>query len=183
MDLERARAELARLRHTSDPQAWTHIADGWQSFGRPYDEAYARWRAAEAHLSGTAGRANSARELAGVELTRARAIAASLGAKTLLSNIDALARRARLSIVVAAPPEAPVEPLAPDRFGLTSREKEVLALLTEGRSNGDIAKALFMSTKTASVHVSSILRKLGVSNRVEAAALVHRDASRDSYLR
>ena len=72
LDLERAQAELARLRHTSDPQAWAHIADGWQSFERPYDEAYARWRAAEAHLSGTAGRANSARELAAVELAQAR---------------------------------------------------------------------------------------------------------------
>ena len=88
-----------------------------------------------------------------------------------------MAKRARLSIVAAAP-ETPIEPLPADRFGLTAREQEVLALLTEGRSNGDIAKALFMSPKTASVHVSSILRKLGVANRVEAAALVHRDPSR-----
>ncbi|MEP6661934.1 MAG: BREX system ATP-binding domain-containing protein [Acidimicrobiales bacterium] len=175
LDLERAQAELARLRHTSDPHAWAHIADGWQSFERPYDEAYARWRAAEAHLSGTAGRANSARELAAVELTKARTIAESLGARPLLHDIDALARRARLSIVAAAPAAAPTEPEPADRFGLTAREQEVLALLTEGRSNGDIAKALFMSPKTASVHVSSILRKLGVTNRVEAAALVHRE--------
>jgi DNA-binding CsgD family transcriptional regulator len=178
LKLERARAELARLRHTSDPQAWTHIADGWQSFERPYDEAYARWRAAEAHLSGTAGRANSARELAAVELAKSRALAESLGARPLLNDVDALAKRARLSIVATAAPETPIEPLPVDRFGLTAREKEVLALLTEGRSNGDIAKTLFMSPKTASVHVSSILRKLGVANRVEAAALVHRDPSK-----
>jgi DNA-binding CsgD family transcriptional regulator len=175
LDLERAQAELARLRHASDAQAWAHIADGWQSFERPYDEAYARWRAAEAHLSGTAGRANVARERAADELTRARALAESLGAKPLLNEIDALAKRARLSITEAAKAAAPGDSESADRFGLTAREQEVLALLTEGRSNGDIAKALFMSPKTASVHVSAILRKLGVSNRVEAAALVHRE--------
>ena len=50
----------------------------------------------------------------------------------------------------------------------------MLALLADGRTNGEIAAELFISTKTASVHVSSILRKLGVSNRVEAAAIALR---------
>lgn len=54
--------------------------------------------------------------------------------------------------------------------GLTNREQEVLALVAEGRSNGEIAKTLFVSTKTVSVHVSNILAKLGVGSRTEAAA-------------
>ena len=60
------------------------------------------------------------------------------------------------------------------RFGLTDREREVLLLVAAGHSNPEIAKALFISAKTASVHVSNILAKLGVSGRVEAAAVVHR---------
>jgi ATP/maltotriose-dependent transcriptional regulator MalT len=72
--------------------------------------------------------------------------------------------------VPAAPP-AP-DPLA--RFGLTAREREVLSLLAAGRSNPEIAQALFISTKTTSVHVSNILAKLEVSGRVEAAAVAHR---------
>ena len=60
------------------------------------------------------------------------------------------------------------------RFGLTDREREVLALLAAGRSNPEIARALFISAKTASVHVSNIMAKLGVSRRVEAAAIAHR---------
>jgi len=67
---------------------------------------------------------------------------------------------------------APLDPLA--RFGLTEREREVLPLLAAGRSNPEIGRALFISTKTVSVHVSNILAKLGVSGRVEAAAVAHR---------
>ena len=67
---------------------------------------------------------------------------------------------------------APLDPLA--RFGLTEREREVLSLLAAGRSNPEIGRTLFISTKTVSVHVSNILAKLGVSGRVEAAAVAHR---------
>jgi DNA-binding CsgD family transcriptional regulator len=69
-------------------------------------------------------------------------------------------------------PGEPADELA--RFGLTEREREVLLLLADGRSNPEIAQALFISPKTASVHVSNILAKLGVGGRVEAAAVVHR---------
>jgi DNA-binding NarL/FixJ family response regulator len=58
---------------------------------------------------------------------------------------------------------------------LTAREREVLELVAAGRSNGQIAQELFISRKTASVHVSNILAKLGVSTRLEAAAVAHRD--------
>ena len=67
---------------------------------------------------------------------------------------------------------APPDPLA--RFGFTAREREVLSLLAAGRSNPEIGQALFISTKTVSVHVSNILAKLGVSGRAEAAAVAHR---------
>ena len=61
-----------------------------------------------------------------------------------------------------------------DELGLTPREREVLALVADGRTNRQIAEALFISAKTASVHVSNILAKLGVASRVEAAAVAHR---------
>jgi DNA-binding CsgD family transcriptional regulator len=60
------------------------------------------------------------------------------------------------------------------RLGLTPRELEVLLLVAEGHTNREIGAALFMSEKTASVHVSRILGKLGVGGRVEAAAVAHR---------
>ena len=59
--------------------------------------------------------------------------------------------------------------------GLTAREREVLRLIAEGRSNREIGAALFISAKTASVHVSNILAKLGVASRTEAAAMALRD--------
>lgn len=62
----------------------------------------------------------------------------------------------------------------PAAFGLTAREMEVLRLAAAGHSNQQIAAELFISPKTASVHVSNILGKLGVASRVEAAATAYR---------
>jgi DNA-binding CsgD family transcriptional regulator len=59
-------------------------------------------------------------------------------------------------------------------LGLTRRETEVLALVAEGRTNRQIGQALFITPKTASIHVSRILAKLGVAGRGEAAAVAHR---------
>jgi DNA-binding NarL/FixJ family response regulator len=61
-----------------------------------------------------------------------------------------------------------------EALGLTPREAEVLALLARGCTNREIADTLVISVRTAGVHVSHILRKLGAPNRVEAAAIVHR---------
>jgi DNA-binding NarL/FixJ family response regulator len=61
-----------------------------------------------------------------------------------------------------------------ERFELTPRELDVLPLIADGRTNREIAAELFISDKTASVHVSRILAKLGARNRAEAAALAHR---------
>ena len=68
--------------------------------------------------------------------------------------------------------EAVIE--AADPFGLTSREREVLALVAEGYTNKRIAETLFISESTAGVHVSNILGKLGVATRTEAAAVAVR---------
>jgi DNA-binding NarL/FixJ family response regulator len=79
-----------------------------------------------------------------------------------------LARNARIDLG-GAPPEEPGDPL-----GLTERESEVVRLVAAGRSNQQIADELFITRKTASVHVSNVLGKLGAANRVEAAAIAHR---------
>ncbi len=96
-----------------------------------------------------------------------------------------LAERARLTgLYTGAGADAPTGADLPDTgtrdsggqdpFGLTARERQVLALLAEGATNRQIGKALFMAEKTASVHVSRILGKLGVSSRTQAAAVAHR---------
>jgi DNA-binding NarL/FixJ family response regulator len=96
----------------------------------------------------------------------------------LLAWLERHAAQARLDLEPAAstPPPAgraaPADELA--RYGLTDREREVLAMVALGRTNPEIAKALFISPKTASVHVSNILAKLQVSSRVEAATMAHR---------
>ncbi|HXQ54555.1 MAG TPA: response regulator transcription factor, partial [Actinomycetes bacterium] len=101
--------------------------------------------------------------------------AVELGAAPLRAELEALARRGRLDLgseataVAAAKPSSPLDPL-----GLTAREQEVLALVAIGRTNAQIAETLFISPKTATVHVSNILTKLGVRNRVEAATVAHR---------
>jgi DNA-binding CsgD family transcriptional regulator/tetratricopeptide (TPR) repeat protein len=162
-------AEAARATGAPDPKAWRTAADGWDRADRPYFAAIARWREAEAHLA------------AGDRITAARALrvatesADRLGARPLLETVRALARRARISlepVAAGAPEPAPTTEI--DRFGLTPRETEVLELLAEGRTNRQIAETLFISESTAGVHVSNILGKLGVANRVEAAAIAYR---------
>jgi DNA-binding NarL/FixJ family response regulator len=102
----------------------------------------------------------------------AAAVTGRLGARLLDAEVKALARRARLGLISHAEAE-PADALAGNP-PLTAREAEVLALVAAGRSNRQIAQALFISPKTASVHVSNILTKLGVSSRLEAAAVAHR---------
>jgi DNA-binding NarL/FixJ family response regulator len=73
---------------------------------------------------------------------------------------------------LGAPAEPPTR--TGERLGLTERELDVLRLVAEGRSNRQIGEHLFISAKTASVHVSNILAKLGVTSRGEAGATAHR---------
>jgi ATP/maltotriose-dependent transcriptional regulator MalT len=167
-------AEGSRAAGRSDPGRWAESAQAWEALGYPWQGGYARWRQAEALLAQGAPRSDAAAALA-----RARTLANGLGARLLAAEADSLGRRARIE--PAPPPDgaAPGGPgeepaTAVDELGLTPREREVLALLADGRSNRQIAEALFISAKTASVHVSNILAKLGVANRGEAAAVAHR---------
>ncbi len=148
----------AALAHgTLDQAAWEAAAAAWQALGNRYRQARALLPAAEA--AATAGD----REAAAVHLRTAVELADRLGARPLRARLDDLARRARLG-------ETP----ARGELGLTPRELEVLRLVAEGRSNREIAEELYISAKTASVHVSNIIAKLGVSSRGEAAATAHR---------
>jgi DNA-binding NarL/FixJ family response regulator len=90
--------------------------------------------------------------------------------------VSALIARARLQVATdgAGEPRAAVEAPREDPFGLTPRERQVLSLVAEGATNRQIGAALFMAEKTASVHVSRILAKLGVQSRTQAAAVAHR---------
>jgi DNA-binding NarL/FixJ family response regulator len=159
----------------SDPDRWAEAAAAWDELGCPWPAAYARWRLAEALLERSAPR-----EEAAAPLRQAWATAHRLGASPLLGKVELLARRARIALATepvaagAAGGAAAQSAALGDELGLTPREREVLALVAEGRTNRQIADALFISDKTASVHVSNILAKLGVANGAEAAATVDR---------
>jgi DNA-binding CsgD family transcriptional regulator len=173
-EAQRAGAGTDARAGADEAQAWADAADQWADLRQPYPAAYARFREAEAVLS---SRARSAR--AATALREAYEVAVRLGAEPFRREIEDLAGRARLTLAapvgesstagaVAEPPAAP-GPLA----ALTTRELDVLGLLVEGRTNREIAAALFISQKTASVHVSHILAKLGVRSRVQAVAVAH----------
>jgi DNA-binding NarL/FixJ family response regulator len=170
-----ALAEFTRLQGESDAAMWEELAAAWQRLGVRYEEAYARFRHVEALLAGTPARVAGRRRAANDILAVASTIAQELDAAPLLTRIQQLARRARLTVTPASSPhpEDDHDELRDD-LGLTSREREVLTLLARGYSNGQIAKELFISTKTASVHVSNLIRKLQVTNRIEAAAFAER---------
>jgi DNA-binding CsgD family transcriptional regulator/tetratricopeptide (TPR) repeat protein len=157
-------AEASRARGHLELAAWDAAAVAWEAVGQPYPLAYARLRAADAAAAG------GERDAAAARLTQAAELAARLGARPLLQQITRLARRARIDLPPAATGQA--GPAVP--FGLTAREIEVLRLVTIGLNNPQIAAELFISPKTASVHVSNILGKLGVASRTEAAATVYR---------
>jgi DNA-binding CsgD family transcriptional regulator len=163
-------AETHRLAGEHDVDAWRAVVAAWQGIGEPYPEARARVRLAETLLATRGPRAEIE-----AHLRAAATIAEGLGAMPLREQAGRVARWARVDLerAVAAPPAAD----GPDEepaFALTRREREVLALVADGRTNRQIADELFISEKTASVHVSNILAKLGVANRAEAAAVAHR---------
>jgi DNA-binding CsgD family transcriptional regulator len=162
-------AEFTRLKLRSDSQQWAAVVAKWDALSRPYEVAYARWRQAEALLAAKAPRA------AARVLRQAHDATVQLGEQPVRQEIERLAQRARIDLML---PTATVDKVAPrtaaTRHGLTSREQEVLQHLLEGRTNRQIARTLFITEKTASVHVSNIMSKLGAANRSEAAAIAHR---------
>ncbi|MFE1014847.1 AAA family ATPase [Streptomyces sp. NPDC058794] len=164
------RAELHRAEGRDTPALWTEAVTAFERLERPYELARVRHRLAAALLD-TGGEDERARA---TELLRlAGTVARHLSARPLADAVDLLGRRARLPLGRAAGPErVPADPA--EALGLTSRERDVLRLVSDGRTNRQIAEELFISPKTASVHVSNILAKLGVSGRGEAAAVAHR---------
>lgn len=171
--LEQARAELAEAVGRTTTEQWADLASVWDEIGCPFFAADARYRQADALLRAGGGRSSGDRHLATGLLTHARRTAEALGARPLRRNTDDLARRARLRLDATDTDQLQVA-AEPSPFGLTDREVQVLRLVNEGQSNGQIAAKLFISIKTVSVHVSSILRKLGAANRIEAAAIARR---------
>jgi DNA-binding CsgD family transcriptional regulator/tetratricopeptide (TPR) repeat protein len=163
------RAERARLSGRSEPDLWTLAAEAWERLAAPHPAVYARYREAEALLL-----AGVSRERVEMSLRTAYATTRDLEALPLCTEIEDLARRGRLSLVMEAATKIISEPSPLARLGLTVREQEVLGLLATGRTNRQIAETLFISPKTATLHVSNILSKLGVTNRVEAATIAHR---------
>ncbi|WP_200302704.1 helix-turn-helix transcriptional regulator [Streptomyces adelaidensis] len=161
------RAELQRADGMIAPDTWSDVVTAFESLDRPYDLARVRHRLAEALL--TDGTDDEARDRATQLLRLAAAVAGHLGARPLADEVAVLARRARLTLSRTPEPADPVAAL-----GLTGREHDVLRLVAAGRTNRQIAEELFISPKTASVHVSNILGKLDVSGRGEAAAVAHR---------
>ncbi|MEO8266068.1 MAG: LuxR C-terminal-related transcriptional regulator [Ilumatobacteraceae bacterium] len=163
--LAHAAASLTRL-SVSDVDAWADAAARWSDLGDRWATATALLREAEAAaLAGSADRAAST-------LRRAHSIASEIGAAPLLAEIDAVSRRTRVS--VESPTRVVLDESSALNLGLTPREAEVLSLVAAGRTNRQIGDELFVSDKTASVHVSNILRKLGVNTRVDAAAVAQR---------
>jgi DNA-binding CsgD family transcriptional regulator/tetratricopeptide (TPR) repeat protein len=162
-------AERTRVDGPGDPDAWDRAAKAWQDLSCSCRAGYAWWRQAQAQLD--------AGQPAGAAAGALRAAAAAAGGHApLLTQIQMLAERARIPLQpteaagsVAPPPERLLT-----RYGLTGRELTVLRLVAAGRTNPQIGAELYISASTASVHVSNILRKLGVSSRVQAAAVAER---------
>ena len=202
--LATARAFQRRLEGDNSAAVWAKVAAMWVKLDAPYEIALARWRQAEAMLSsegGRTGRANAKAPLlesatlalgmgARPLLRELRDLAArarielpgevetvlevrAMDAASALATAGNGHHRPQPELVKAIVGE-PAPPGRGDTFGLSGREREVLVLLAEGRTNREIGERLFISQKTVGVHVGNILAKLEVSGRVEAAAVAIR---------
>lgn len=158
--LRRAEAEAARLRRADDEVASWEAAVEAFGYGYPYEQARSRWRLAEALL-----RADRSADAAAAAAS-AHGAAVALGAEPLRRAVEASAVRSRLDIGV--------ELVRPADDVLTPREQQVLSLVAEGLTNRQVGARLHISEKTASVHLSNLMGKLGASSRTEAVTLAHR---------
>ena len=160
-------AEVARWSGSVAAAEWAAAAQAARVEGvHVHQAAYAHYRAAESLAS------QGDRTGASAEARLAAELVAGLPDGPIMREVRSLARRARLDLG-DTPEESAGEDAGP-ALGLTARELEVLELVARGLSNRQIGEELFISTKTASVHVSNILAKLGVAGRGEAAAVAHR---------
>ncbi len=164
----RERAEFARLDAALTGSAdvigaFEGLRDAAREAGFPWEEAYAGWRLGEALVRARAPKASIASAL-----RDGHDVADRLGAAPLAESIRRLAEAARISLALLPPTSGFVPEEAPAGV-LTNREREVLTHLVAGRTNAEIAADLFISVKTAGIHVSNILRKTGTHSRAEAA--------------
>jgi DNA-binding CsgD family transcriptional regulator len=169
-----ADAETARARRDPDETSrWHAAAEACRNAMVPWDEAYARWREAQSALRGRIDRNQGV-----AALRRAQELALDLQANPLLAEIDILAKNMHL------PPAAPKPPAATATIpGLTTREREVLIHLTAGETYSEIARALVLSEKTISAHVSNMLRKTGTRSRVDLVEYARRLESKEAAAR
>ena len=164
LEVELCELEAGRARGDISAQAWAAHAARWAELGRPFPAAYARVREGEAALAERLPRERIAEALAPARVTATR-----LGARPLLHQIETVSRRARVRGALQDGEAMPEEVSE-----LTTREVDVLRLIADGHTNPQIGKTLYISPKTASVHVSRILAKLDVKTRTEAAGVAHR---------
>ncbi|HET7727485.1 MAG TPA: AAA family ATPase [Candidatus Limnocylindrales bacterium] len=162
-----AEAEASRLVGRSDATLWEAVVEARDALEQPWEAAYARYRLAEAILAGGGPSADAAGPLC-----EAHAVASSLGAAPLRTSLETLASRARIQL--QEPPASAVTAAPKAETTLTSRELEVLGLVAAGHTNREIGERLFISEKTASVHVTHAMDKLGALSRYEAAATATR---------
>ena len=152
-------ANLARAAGNDTSQTWTDVVVRWQELEVPFSAAECQLRLAENLLA--EGRRDEAVDI----LKAAVELADDLGAQPLANEIRTLAARARIPLA------GDTDQARPPVGGLTARELEVLQLVCQGMTNDQIGTALFISPKTASVHVSRILSKLDATNRTQVAAI------------
>jgi DNA-binding CsgD family transcriptional regulator len=167
---------VARIEGRDDPALWAAASEQFRP--RSAESLTARYRQAEAMLA-----TRRPRDEVRAAMLPAYTVAVEIGARPLAGKFESLARRARIDMRQPADEAAPLAETVADveardpghaalrARGLSDREIEVLTLVAAGYSNADIAERLFISSKTASVHVSHILVKLGVSTRTEAATI------------
>jgi DNA-binding CsgD family transcriptional regulator/tetratricopeptide (TPR) repeat protein len=148
--------EMARLAEKPNPDIWVEAAGMWDGISVPYFASYCRFRWLESTLTEdpAANFGDTLEEL----LHRTKGWHASVLARLLTDLMH------KHGIHSEEGPKS--------QYGLTKRELEVLDQLIQGATNREIARDLFISEKTAGVHVSNILRKMGVANRGQAAATI-----------
>jgi DNA-binding CsgD family transcriptional regulator len=169
--LATAEAEGSRLEGRSDAAMWEGAARRREALGQPWETAYARFRQAEALLA-----ARGQKQEALALLREAHRIASQLGALPLCHQIERLAQRGRIRLAPAPPKRQAHRATTPEGVvvALTTREWEVLALVAAGHTNREIGERLFISNKTASVHITNVMNKLGALSRYDAAAIATR---------
>ncbi|MBO0840679.1 MAG: helix-turn-helix transcriptional regulator, partial [Sciscionella sp.] len=153
-------AATSRGHLTGDPDAWRDAVIAFD-YGAVYEQALARWRYADALL------AVGDREIAAKELDLAHEVADRLGAVPLRDALRTLAKRGRLAVSWSTGAvSSGVDPLTP-------RERSVLTLVAEGKTNREVGDVLYISEKTVSVHLSRAMAKLGATRRAEAVATAY----------